>query len=112
MKKRALIRILLVLTLFTLRALAGTTPPEQGGPSSAKPSTATRGFHPDAPYTTAQAFSKAIGKPAVMLDSPNVSLLAPKAREQAAAIVMPYLVRAYDELYKIVGVHTKYQILV
>jgi hypothetical protein len=48
----------------------------------------------------------------VMLDSTNVSILAPRARQQAAAIVLPYLVRAYDELYKIVGVHTKYKILV
>ena len=72
----------------------------------------TRGFHPDAPYTTVEAFSKAIGSQAVMLDSTNVSILAPKARQQAAAIVLPYLVRAYDELYNIVGVHTKYKILV
>src|SRR5439155_18548078 len=71
----------------------------------------TRGFHPDAPFTTAEAFSKAIGSQAVMLDSTNVSILAPKARQQAAAIVLPYLVKAYDELYKIVGVHTKYKML-
>ncbi len=71
-----------------------------------------RGFHPDAPFTTAEAFAKAIGRPAVMLSSSNVTILAPKNREQAAATVLPYLSRAYDELYKIVGVHTKYKILV
>ena len=72
----------------------------------------TRGFHPDAPFTTAEAFSKAIRMPAVLIDSPNVSILAPKARENAAAIVLPYLVRAYDELHKIVGIHTRHKILV
>jgi hypothetical protein len=71
-----------------------------------------RGFHPDAPFTTAEAFSRAIGLPAVLLDSKDVSILAPKSREQAAAIVLPYLVRAYEELYRIVGVHTKYKLLV
>lgn len=71
-----------------------------------------RTFHPDAEYTTEEAFSKAIGEPAIMLNSPNVCLLAPKRREKAASVVFPYLVRAYDELYEIVGVHTKYRILV
>src|SRR5256714_15487984 len=81
-------------------------------PTAAPPALGKRPFHPDAPYTTAEAFSRAIGTPAVMLDSTNVSILAPKARQQAAAIVLPYLVRAYDELHKIVGVHTKYKIIV
>src|SRR5206468_11300552 len=76
------------------------------------PSGGTRSFHPDAAYRTAEAFSKAIGGQAVMLDSTNVSILAPKGRQQAAAIVLPYLARAYDEIYKIVGVHTKYKLLV
>ena len=71
-----------------------------------------RPFHPDAPYTTAEAFSNAIRKQAILLDSTNVCILAPKEREKAAAIVLPYLVRAYDELYKIAGVHTRYKILV
>lgn len=104
MTKRAFARLPLVLTLWALPGLANDTsqPADKG----------TRSFHPDAPYTTAEAFSKAIGRQAVILDSPNVSILAPKMREQGAATVLPYLVRAYDELYKIVGVHTKYKILV
>lgn len=76
------------------------------------PSGGPRNFHPDAAYTNAEAFSKAIGRQAVMLDTTNVSILAPRERQQAAAIVLPYLARGYDELYKIVGVHTKYKILV
>ena len=86
MTKGAFIHIPLTLTLLALSGIADDTsrPALKGTP----------GFHPDAPYTTTEAFSKAIGKPAVMLDSPNVSILAPKTREQAAAIVLPYLVRA------------------
>ena len=71
-----------------------------------------RAFHPDALITTAEAFSEAIKKPAVMLDSPNIRFLAPKPLTNAAAIVLPYLERAYDEIYKIVGAHTKYKILI
>ena len=71
-----------------------------------------RAFHPDALITTAEAFSEAIKKPAVVLDSPNIRILAPKPLTNAAAIVLPYLERAYDQLYKIVGVHTKYKILI
>jgi hypothetical protein len=131
MKKRTVIPFRILATLLALRGLADATPPEKGVasseelvgvttvPSASQPrpgsppaGKGTRGFHPDAPYTTAEAFSKAIGSQAVMLDSPKVSILAPKRREQAAAVVLPYLVRAYDEPYRIVGVHTKYKILV
>lgn len=71
-----------------------------------------RTFSPNARHTTAEAFSEAIGEPAVMLDSPNVRMLVPKRREEAARIVFPYLVRAYDELYKLVGVHTRFKMLI
>lgn len=112
MNSRALVGFALVSTLLASGALAQTKPSESADASSAKSTAAVRAFHPDAAYTNAQVFSAAIGMPAVMLDSPNVCILAPKMRESAAAIVLPYLTRAYDELYKIVGVHTKYKILV
>ncbi|MBC7979516.1 MAG: hypothetical protein H7Y36_03025 [Armatimonadetes bacterium] len=99
----------LLLLLVTHGAWAQTKP---GAAVGASPASAARPFHPDAPFTNAAAFSAAIGKPAVMLDSPNVSILAPKSREEAAAIVLPYLTRAYDELHKLVGLHTKYKMLV
>ncbi len=80
-------------------------PAAEGGDSSQK-------MKPTLKYPTLASFEKAIGQPAVLLDSDHVMLLAPKSREAAARIVFPYLVRAYDELYKIVGVHTKYKIVV
>ena len=105
--------MLLCLALASLRGPGQAVPPAQPGmnppssitsatvrPTAAPPSASEaagargRGFHPDAPFTTAEAFSKAIGRPAVMLDSPNVSILAPKTLTNAAAIVLPYLARA------------------
>ena len=63
-------------------------------------------------FPNVESFSKAIREPAAMLDGKNVCMFVPKRREKAAAIVLPYLARAYDELYKIVGVHTRYKIFV
>ncbi len=112
MNRHALVCIPLVLTLLAPGALAQTKLSASAGAGAGKSTVTNRAFHPDAAYTNAPAFSAAIGKPVVLLDSPNVSILAPQSREPAAAIVLPYLTRAYDELYKIVGVHTKYKILV
>lgn len=67
---------------------------------------------PNLKHPTLASFEKAIGQQGVMLDSEHIVFFAPKSREDAARIVLPYLVRAYDELYKIVGVHTKYKLAV
>ena len=99
-------------TLAGLLAALGAVTIAPAGQPSPPEDTGARAFHPDALITTAEAFSEAIKKPAVMLDSPNVRILAPRPLANAAAIVLPYLERAYDELYKIVGVHTKYKILI
>ena len=58
------------------------------------------------------SFEAAIGQPACLLKSEHVYLFAPKPREEAANIVLPYLTKAYDALYAIVGVHTQYIIVV
>ena len=63
-------------------------------------------------FPNVESFSKAIGEQAAILDSENVCMFVPSRCEKAAAIVLPYLTRAYDELYKIVGVHTRYKIVV
>src|SRR6185503_13569979 len=42
----------------------------------------------------------------------NVLFFVPKRREREARIVFPYLVKAYDALYEIVGVHTDYRMAV
>lgn len=69
-------------------------------------------FNPDLKYPTLADYEKAIQEQAVMLDSTYVRMFAPKRRAAEANIIFPYLVKAYDELYKIVGVHTRYKIMV
>ena len=74
--------------------------------------TQTRSLKPSLKFKTLPDFQKEIGEPAVLLDSPNICFFAPKRREQEARIIFPYLVKAYDELYQIVGTHTNYKIAV
>ena len=69
-------------------------------------------FNPDLKYPTLADYEKAIREPALMLDSTYIRFFAPKRKAAEANVIFPYLVRAYDELHKIVGVHTRYKIVV
>jgi len=48
----------------------------------------------------------------VLLQGDHVWLFAPKRKANEAAIIFKSLVAAYDQLFAIVGVHTKYKIVV
>ncbi|MHC4266250.1 MAG: ankyrin repeat domain-containing protein [Planctomycetota bacterium] len=67
---------------------------------------------PSLKFKNIEQFEKEIGEPAIILESENVCFFVPQRREKEARIVFKYLVRAYDELYKIVGIHTEYKIAV
>ena len=67
---------------------------------------------PKLEFATVEAYSNEIGEAGIMLDREHVRLFAPKTRETEASSIIEYLARAYDELYKIVGVHTQYKIVV
>jgi hypothetical protein len=88
------------------------------GPAPARPAPVpvvekgAQGLDPELKYADLPAFEAAIGQPACLLKSEHVYLFAPKTREDAAKIVLPYLTRAYDVLYGIVGVHTQHIIAV
>ncbi len=63
-------------------------------------------------FPTLGSYEKEIGEPGIVLDDDYVRFYAPKRKAREARIVHRYLVRAYDELYRIVGVHTKYRMVV
>lgn len=71
-----------------------------------------RPIKPSLKFTTAAAFEKAIGQPAVLLDTTNLCFFAPKQRERESQIVFPYLIKAYAALYEIVGVHTEFKMVI
>lgn len=62
--------------------------------------------------TTPATYERVIGESGVLIEADHVRLFAPKAREREARTVHGYLVRAYDELHGIVGIHTKDKIVV
>jgi len=72
----------------------------------------THALSPSLKYGDQAAFERAIGQPACVLTSEHVRFFAPASKQAQAETVFPYLVKAYDELYRIVGVHTEYVIVV
>ena len=68
----------------------------------------THELKPSLKFKTLEAFHKEIKERAFLLNSEHVCFFAPKRKEKEAAIVFPYLIAAYNELYQIVGVHTEY----
>jgi len=77
--------------------------------SSARPG---RGPSPRLKFSAVEAYSEEIAEAGIMIDGEHVRLFAPKKREKEAEIIMDCLRRGYEELYKIVGVHTRYKIVV
>lgn len=89
----------------TAGVLAQVSPPEQVDDGTPR-------LNPRLKYPDLPSFEAAIGGPGCLLKSERVYIFAPKHREESAQTVLPYLTKAYDALYDIVGVHTKYIIVV
>ena len=69
-------------------------------------------LNPNLKYPDLASFEATTGQPGCLLKSEHVWLFAAKPLEEEAGIVHEYLVKAYDALYSIVGVHTEYIIVV
>lgn len=67
---------------------------------------------PNLEFPTLQSYEKEIKEPGIILDSTHVRLFAPQRMATAAKVIFPYLVKAYQELYRIVGIDTEYKIVV
>lgn len=67
---------------------------------------------PTLKYPTLKSYEAAIKEPGILYKSRYVWLFAPLRRKQEALVVCNILVKAYAELYRIVGVHTKYKVVV
>ncbi len=67
---------------------------------------------PSLKFKTLPEYEVECKEPEVMFDSDFVMMFAPKAKAKEAKIIFRYLVKAYDELYRIVGRHTEYKIVV
>ena len=67
---------------------------------------------PNLKFPTLKAYETECGEPGVMLDNTRLRLFAPKRKTKEAEIVFQYLVKAYDELYSIVGSQPEYKLVV
>jgi hypothetical protein len=67
---------------------------------------------PNLKWTDLASYQAEIKEPGVLLQGEHLWLFAPKSREKEAGIIFKTLVKAYDELYRIVGTHTKYKLMV
>jgi hypothetical protein len=63
-------------------------------------------------FTTAADFERAIGQPAILLDTTNLCFFAPKQRDRESQIIFPYLIKAYAGLREIVGIDTEFKIVI
>jgi hypothetical protein len=69
-------------------------------------------LNPALKFLTLKAYQREIKEPGVLLDGDRVRLYAPKRKATQARLIFRYLEKAYDELYRIVGTHTKYRMVV
>jgi hypothetical protein len=67
---------------------------------------------PNLKFLTLESYEAEIGEPGELLQNEHLLLFTPKRKKKEAEILFRYLVKAYDELFKIVGQHTKYKIVV
>jgi hypothetical protein len=83
--------------------------------ATSRAATAARADQPLKPtlkFPTAASYETEIGEPAALLQSDHVWLFAPQRKAKEAATIFKYLLAVYDQLYAIVGVDTKYKIVV
>ena len=73
---------------------------------------ATPLLNPNLKFPTLEAYEAECKEPGIMLDDTGLRLFAPKRRSKEARIVFRYLVKAYDELYRLVGIHPEYKLVI
>lgn len=69
-------------------------------------------LNPALKFPTLKSYQREIKEAGVLFDGDRVRLYAPKRRAKEARLVFRYLEKAYDDLYRIVGMHTKYRMVV
>ena len=69
-------------------------------------------LNPELKYPTLASYEAAIKAPGVIQDGVYIRLYAPRRRAAEAKLIFDYLVKAYAELNRIVGLPTEYKIVV
>jgi hypothetical protein len=82
--------------------------PEQSAPAASQ----IQPLKPNLKFPTLKSYETEIGEAGTLLQNDRLLLFAPQRKQREAKILFNYLVKAYNELYKIVGEHTKYRLVV
>ena len=69
-------------------------------------------LNPGLKFPTLKAYQAECKEPGIMLDEINIRLFAPKRKAREAKIIFKYLVKAYEQLYRLVGMHPEYKLVV
>ncbi len=69
-------------------------------------------LNPALKFPTLKSYETECNEPGIMLDDGRLRLFAPKTMAREAEIVFGYLLKAYDELYKIVGSYPEYKMII
>ncbi len=68
-------------------------------------------LNPNLKFPTLKAYEAECKEAGIMLDDTRLRLFAPKRKAREAKVVFRYLVKAYDELYRSVGLHPEYKLV-
>jgi len=102
----------IAVAVLTRVAPAQTTAPATTSASQPAAAAVEQPLKPNLKFPTKESYEREIGEPAVLLDGKHLWLFAPQRKSKEAGIIFRSLTAAYDELYRIVGVHTKYKMIV
>ena len=69
-------------------------------------------LNPNLKFATLKAYEAECGEQGIMLDDPCIRLYAPARKAKEAQTIFGYLVKAYGELYRIVGSHPDYKLVI
>src|SRR5690348_11246448 len=94
-------KVMLVTMILPVVAFAQTSAPASAPSQQLKPGLK---------WPTLESYKTELGEPGLLLQSDHLWLFAPKRKSTEADVIFKVLVRAYDELQRIVGVDTKYKI--
>jgi hypothetical protein len=92
----------------SVRAAQATAP----ATSATQAAEAEQPLKPGLQFPTLEAYERAIGEAGVVLQGKHLWLFAPKSKSKEAGVIFKTLSAAYEELYRIVGVHTTYKMIV
>ena len=104
-----LLTFILTLQISPFVPPAGAAAAPTSAPASAPTS---QPLKPNLKFPTRESYETEIGESAVLLQNDHLWLFAPQRKSKEATAIFKLLTAAYKEMYGIVGLHTKYKLII